>query len=567
MVWKLLIFSLAVLFVFSTTMEIAFAEVTYPSTSQRLHDAPTYCIISPTDATTAQKTNLEKLAIRSVSTWADKLQGFEEDDPLIWEMKSKVISAEDSTAGCDITINFEKKVSQKGKRSGFTILGIFYHSSQSIYISFQDMTLEKVFNILIHEIGHSIGLGHYVSDDNDENKKWYSGDFISPSIMIPTTNSDPSKMSIMDVDIFKVRSIYGASGFLPFISEPLPVPTPTPVPTPKPTPLPKPVPINPLNPFESIGISEDGIIVSKYDTKIVRISGQISDSVLHRGNSVYIVVKSSDDFVVHKIIPTESGYFELPLVFDVNSKKGLFEVEASYLEHTDTSMNFDFYVGDLPSPSVPKPQEVKPEVLPDATSGRYLENISISSEDNDYTVTSYLSEEFDTATSMKITAENECPKKKEVFQKDFLPSPGKKVSFSFFQLDNGKPDKCFIHFTVSDFNGNIMERIVKNYEVERQTQQNPVASLQNQKVPSWIKNNASWWSEGIIDDDSFIQGIQFLIKEDVLKISSTTQSSGSNEIPVWIKNNAKWWSEGLIGEEDFLKGIQYLVQQGIIRVI
>ena len=29
------------------------------------------------------------------------------------------------------------------------------------------------------------------------------------------------------------------------------------------------------------------------------------------------------------------------------------------------------------------------------------------------------------------------------------------------------------------------------------------------EVPSWIKNNAGWWAEGTIDDDSFVQGIQF----------------------------------------------------------
>ena len=52
-------------------------------------------------------------------------------------------------------------------------------------------------------------------------------------------------------------------------------------------------------------------------------------------------------------------------------------------------------------------------------------------------------------------------------------------------------------------------------------------------VPEWIKNNAGWWAEGAIDDDAFIQGIQFLIKEDVLQIPATTsgEGTGSNEIP------------------------------------
>jgi len=37
-------------------------------------------------------------------------------------------------------------------------------------------------------------------------------------------------------------------------------------------------------------------------------------------------------------------------------------------------------------------------------------------------------------------------------------------------------------------------------------------------------------------------------------------------IPAWIKNNAEWWSQGLITDNDFVKGIQYLVEQGIIEV-
>jgi len=39
-------------------------------------------------------------------------------------------------------------------------------------------------------------------------------------------------------------------------------------------------------------------------------------------------------------------------------------------------------------------------------------------------------------------------------------------------------------------------------------------------IPSWIKNNAEWWAAGQIDDDSFIQGIQFLIKEGIMKVQS-----------------------------------------------
>jgi len=87
-------------------------------------------------------------------------------------------------------------------------------------------------------------------------------------------------------------------------------------------------------------------------------------------------------------------------------------------------------------------------------------------------------------------------------------------------------------------------------------------------IPSWIKNNAGWWADGSIDDDSFVQGIQFLIKEDILKIPPTTQGadSGSNEIPSWIKNNAGWWAEGAIDDDSFVQGIQFLIKEGIMRI-
>ena len=88
------------------------------------------------------------------------------------------------------------------------------------------------------------------------------------------------------------------------------------------------------------------------------------------------------------------------------------------------------------------------------------------------------------------------------------------------------------------------------------------------EIPSWIKNNAGWWAEGAIDDDSFVQGIQFLIQEGIMQIPPTTQgsSSGSNEIPSWIKNNAGWWADGSIDDDSFVGGIQFLIEEGIMSI-
>ena len=89
------------------------------------------------------------------------------------------------------------------------------------------------------------------------------------------------------------------------------------------------------------------------------------------------------------------------------------------------------------------------------------------------------------------------------------------------------------------------------------------------KIPTWIKNNAKWWSEGKIDDSDFVSGIQFMIKEKIINIPDLPEQASETteeKVPDWIKNNAGWWADSLITEDDFVKGIQYLVEHGIIRV-
>ena len=58
------------------------------------------------------------------------------------------------------------------------------------------------------------------------------------------------------------------------------------------------------------------------------------------------------------------------------------------------------------------------------------------------------------------------------------------------------------------------------------------------------------------------------IQEERMKISPTSQGtgSGSYEIPNWIKTNAGWWAEGQISDSDYVEGIQWLIKNGIIRI-
>ena len=96
----------------------------------------------------------------------------------------------------------------------------------------------------------------------------------------------------------------------------------------------------------------------------------------------------------------------------------------------------------------------------------------------------------------------------------------------------------------------------------------PAVSAQEAAIPDWIKNNAGWWADGLIDDGSFVSGIQWLISNGIMIISSTEQEGGGEEnvIPGWIKNNAGWWADGQIDDGSFVSGIQYLIKSGIIVV-
>ena len=80
------------------------------------------------------------------------------------------------------------------------------------------------------------------------------------------------------------------------------------------------------------------------------------------------------------------------------------------------------------------------------------------------------------------------------------------------------------------------------------------------RIPSSVELIKYIHSTNIVDVNGLV------IKENVIDIPITeSQSTESQEIPSWIKNNAGWWADGLISERDFVKGIEFLISQGIVR--
>jgi len=101
----------------------------------------------------------------------------------------------------------------------------------------------------------------------------------------------------------------------------------------------------------------------------------------------------------------------------------------------------------------------------------------------------------------------------------------------------------------------------------------PNSSAQDAQIPNWIKNVAGWWGSGIISEIEFLTGIEYLVNNNIILINFVpcndeiqSQYGDTKSIPDWIKNNANWWSENLIDDTDFINGLQYLIEYKIIKI-
>jgi len=101
----------------------------------------------------------------------------------------------------------------------------------------------------------------------------------------------------------------------------------------------------------------------------------------------------------------------------------------------------------------------------------------------------------------------------------------------------------------------------------------PNSSAQDAQIPNWIKNTAGWWASGIISETEFLTGIEYLVNNNIILINFVpcndeiqSQYGDTKSVPSWIKNNANWWSENLIDDTDFINGLQYLIEHKIIKI-
>ena len=94
------------------------------------------------------------------------------------------------------------------------------------------------------------------------------------------------------------------------------------------------------------------------------------------------------------------------------------------------------------------------------------------------------------------------------------------------------------------------------------------AASAQEAPPSWVRENAGYWSEGILDDAAFLDGIKYLIDNGIMTVPRTDVDAapGDGAVPSWIKSNAALWASGQLDDASFMGGIGYLVGAGVIAL-
>ena len=159
-------------------------------------------------------------------------------------------------------------------------------------------------------------------------------------------------------------------------------------------------------------------------------------------------------------------------------------------------------------------------------------------------------------------------------------SNGATVKVSF-DSNLGIQDTIPLQFTFFDPKGQILKYLRYAYSIEDSSGNVLVTNIgddpqkvgifstegidvQNFKFPAEgsYKVSLGIISHGLDEETTFATHVPSSTTITIGKSSSTPEFV----IPSWIKNNAKFWAEGKITDKDFVSGIQYLIKQGIIKV-
>jgi tetratricopeptide (TPR) repeat protein len=536
---------LLLIFVVCVTVGSSYAyalEYTYPTINQRLTEIPTYCAVeSITDK--IESSEMDEMLAKSelaVNAWREKLQKSEITNKEFWDLKFKKIGKNESvTDDCTITILFRDDPEFSGSLLSKTLgafmrnsIYIYYENQESIY---GDKWMDGILKTIIHEMGHTFGLGHYTTDDNDYNRKVATRDESPPSIMFAPAHINPDLRKITDIDVQKVRLIYGSYGFHAFSEQ-----------RPSEIIIENPIsPLDPTYPFEFTEISKNNVKLFRHQDSLMTISGHINNTVYMSGHPVFLLITNPDlSTQVLKVKPTRDGFFETYLNFNYKSLPGKYSIEFAYIDKIDQSKNLTF---DVEQTDIPLPSK--------------SENLNIIQVNN-------IADQFfdmglygDAIKNYKVVMKNV-----DKIQEPLYLNALNKIGLALIELKNYEKSLSYFEqvFEINPTYPNIQKNL-KTSKSLIETNGKMMTADSIVPLPGWIKSNVGWWINGQSTDQSLLDVFEYMQKNGLIGSYEFSNYSQSH-IPNWLVDIVTWWFDGKLSDEEFLKTVDYLLKQGIIII-
>jgi len=290
--------------------------------------------------------------------------------------------------------------------------------------------------------------------------------------------------------------------------------------------------------YGSLNIDQDSVSISESEITIIQISGTVVD--YNSGQMILIeIIKPDNSSIEIKTQADNKGIFSTPIILDSNWIVGNYQLLATHLNNEIGSASFSItsvYTQNIPVFSNIGSLEIDSEEI--TITGNEKSTVEINGNVKDYQrgepITLKIIHPGGLISDVIITGKSNGDFTAHISIEENWKSGSFSIIASYDEKDFGKVD----------------------------------FQLNKIQIPIYFKNVASWWSDGLIEDFEFVDGIEYLINEGIIKIPNLSKNTSGveNTVPDWVRQNIGWWSNGLSSDTEFVNSIQYLAEKGIIQV-